>query len=72
MWRKFGVVNTIVTGNSIKIVLGGRTTAAQDKIDWNSEREGRSIIDSSQQELKFFQKRIDEVLQGYVVNVKLN
>ena len=72
MWRKFGIVRTTVTGNGIIFTLGGRTDASQNKIDRNSEREGRSIIDISQSELTFLQTQIDKILQGYVVNVKLN
>ena len=72
MWRKFGVVRTTVTGNGITITLGGKTDAAQNKIDWNSEREGRSIIDISPAEVAHVQKKIDKLIQGYIVKFNLN
>jgi len=72
MWRKFGVTNVSVTTGKIKITLGGRTTASQDKIDWNSEREGKEIIDISQEEKRWLEREIDKLIQGYVVGVKLN
>ena len=72
MWRKFGVIRTTVTANGITITLGGKTEASQNKIDWNSAREGRSIIDISKKELNYLENRIDKLIQGYIVKVNLD
>lgn len=72
MWRKFGVVRVSATSRGVTVTIGGKTTASQDKIDWNSEREGRSIIDISKQELKYLEDKVDKFIQGYIVNVNLN
>lgn len=56
MWRKFGIVSTIRTGPNFKIKIGGTTTAAQDKIDENSAREGLSIVEASEKERQIVQQ----------------
>lgn len=56
MWRKFGIVRTNLLGERFTISLGGTTTAAQTKIDENSEREGVSIIEASADDEKLVQR----------------
>tara|TARA_R110000787_G_scaffold97665_4_gene201320 strand:+ start:18686 stop:19237 length:552 start_codon:yes stop_codon:yes gene_type:complete len=47
MWTKFGIVDLSKSDNSISVKVGGRNQASQDKIDFNSSREGISIIENS-------------------------
>ena len=71
MWRKFGVTKTVVGDGVIRFTLGGKTTAAQDKIDWNSEREGMNIIAPSKEEEKDLQEDINRLIPGYLAQVGL-
>ena len=71
MWRKFGVKKTTVGNGVITFTLGGKTTAAQDKIDWNSEREGVNIIEPCKDEVLFLQNQINRLLPGYLAKVGL-
>jgi len=71
MWRKFGVTNTTVANGVITFTLGGKTTAAQDKIDYNSEREGINIIEPCKDEIKNLQDQIDRLIPGYLAKVGL-
>jgi len=71
MWRKFGVTNTTVGNGVITFILGGKTTVAQDKINWNSEREGVVIIEPCKTEIQNLQNQIDRLIPGYLVKVGL-
>lgn len=72
MWRKFGVKNTKVLDGKIIFVLGGKTTAAQDKIDWNSERERINIIQPSGGEINYLQEKINRLIPSYLAKVGFN
>jgi len=56
MWRKFGVIRVETDTNSFSVKIGGTTTASQNKIDDNSEREGISIIEANDFERKLAEK----------------
>ena len=71
MWRKFGVKKTTMGSGVITFTLGGKTTAAQDKIDWNSEREGVNIIEPGKEEVLFLQNQINRLIPGYLAKVGL-
>jgi len=71
MWRKFGVTNTTIGGGVITFTLGGKTTAAQDKIDWNSEREGVVITEPGKIEIQNLQNQTDRLIPGYLAKVGL-
>ena len=71
MWRKFGVKKTTMCSGVITFTLGGKTTAAQDKIDWNSEREGVNIIEPGKEEVLFLQNQINRLIPGYLAKVGL-
>lgn len=58
MWRKFGIVRVQITGDRFKVSLGGTSTAAQDKIDENSKREGLSIIEANEAEKALVQRTV--------------
>lgn len=51
MWRGFGVQKVERTGDAYLLVIGGKNRESQDKIDWMSGQEGRSIIAASKNEL---------------------
>ena len=63
MWKKFGVKYAKKSPGGFRIRLAGLTTAAQKKIDANSEREGANIIDISPEEEKELARYIDTWLQ---------
>lgn len=46
MWRGFGIKQVKET----EVILGGRTDSSQDKINWNSSRDGIAIIAPTQEE----------------------
>ena len=72
MWRKFGIKD-VKTGSGVIIFkLGGKTVASQDKIDWNSEREGINIIQPSQDEINYLQDKINRLLPEYLAKVGFN
>lgn len=50
MWRKLGIVRSQISAGKFFISVGGTTSAAQDKIDSNSSREGVNIIEASETE----------------------
>lgn len=63
MWRNFGVLKVEKTGDAYLLVIGGKTKGAQDKIDWMSGQEGRSIIAAAKDELK---RLIENLTKGIV------
>mgnify|MGYP001025859369 CR=1 FL=1 len=52
MWRGFGVKEVKYSGGVYTLEIGGQNAESQDKIDWMSGQEGRSIIAPSKVELK--------------------
>ena len=50
MWRQFGIVKISVNDGRFKVLIAGTSKDAQQKIDENTEREGVSIIEASQDE----------------------
>ena len=72
MWRGFGVKKTVTTGNRIIITLGGRNIRSQKLIDANSAREGVSIVNISDSELKKLAEMIDKEIARYVRKVGLS
>jgi hypothetical protein len=69
MWEGFGIRNRKLLPNGFKITMGGTTAdtkkkrGAQKKINWNSEREGISIIDANKQEEKELIEFVDICMQ---------
>ena len=45
MWRGFGLKQATKSSQGFKLVYGGKTSEAQKKMNWNSEREGKNILD---------------------------
>ena len=64
MWRKLGVIKTTKSGTKFTVSIGGTSTAAQDKIDANSEREGISIIEANEREKTLSQQGAKEWLES--------
>ena len=66
MWKGFGVTNSDKTGQTFSVDLKGRDTDSQDKIEWNTKFEERSIIEASKEEEKkqqdFFNEWLNEFL----------
>ena len=71
MWRKFSVIRVASGKGKVKVTMGGSSSAAQDKIDENSDREGLSIIEASTKEEQIIQgttsawliRNADEILK---------
>jgi hypothetical protein len=66
MWRNFGVLKVQRTASGATVTIGGRKADAEDKITWNSEREGRSIIKPSPQELAIVTANLKRWAQNIV------
>lgn len=63
MWRHLGVKGVKPSANGYTLTIGGTTPDAQNKIRWNSEREGRNIVEPSQAELNRLADYINEHLK---------
>jgi hypothetical protein len=55
MFRKFEVVRSGQQGNTAFAEVGGSTPAAQNKMNWTSQQEGRSVIEWSDSEIQSVQ-----------------
>ena len=62
MWLGFGVKGQTNT----EVVIGGRTQDSQFKIDENSDREGKLIIDPSKSELDFMEKSLTQWIEKLI------
>ena len=55
MWANFGTSESVdvkkLSNNIVRITLKGGSEDSQNKIDWNSKREGKSIIEPTDDEL---------------------
>jgi len=71
MWRGFGVKRQRKTDTEVIVTLGGRNLRSQKLIDENSRREGISIVNISDKELKKLADMIDKEIQRYVNKVGL-
>ena len=72
MWNSYGVKRTVNSKGKVVVTIGGKTQDSQDRIDWNSKREGVEIINISDQELKILAKQIDQQMQKYINKVGLS
>lgn len=66
MWRGFGVLRVQRTPTGATLTIGGRTPDAAEKIDWNSERERKSIIQPSKQEIEIVTANLKRWAQNVV------
>lgn len=68
MWRGFSVLNVQRSASGVTVVIGGRNEDSENKMTWNSEREKKSIIRPSRQELAIvrgnLQRWVNNVLNG--------
>jgi len=71
MWRGFGVKRTEVSSDRFAVILGGKNQESQDKIDWNSEREGIAIIDASRSEQMHIKIQLEKEIDKYLKRAKL-
>jgi hypothetical protein len=63
MWRGLGVKKATFTGGSYILVIGGKTKASEDKIDWMEGQEGKSIIEPNGIELN----RLAKAISAYIL-----
>jgi len=54
MWRGFGVVSAVSQGATVSVTIGGTNVYSRQKIQENSEQEGKNIVEPSQDELSRF------------------
>ena len=66
MWRGFGVLSARRTPSGATMTIGGRNKDAADKMTWNSEREGKSIIKPSADEIKIVTANLQRWAQNIV------
>lgn len=68
MWRGFSVLRVQRSATGVTVVIGGRNEDSENKMTWNSEREKKSIIRPSRQELAIvrgnLQRWVNNVLNG--------
>jgi hypothetical protein len=62
MWSHFGAKGVKGAGGKYVLTIGGTTTDAQNKIEWLSDQEGKSIIAPSAQELVALKAKIVRAL----------
>jgi len=66
MWRKFGEKSFTATKNNASITLGGTNADAEMKINDNTEREGKNIIEPSDEEIKYVEDFLIEEIDNYL------
>ena len=66
MWRNFGVLRVQRTPAGATVTIGGRKPDAEDKVTWNSEREGKSIIKPSPREIEIVTANLTRWAQNIV------
>lgn len=62
MWRGVGVTGSTVSGPVATAYIGAKTRAAQNKLKWTSEQEGRSVIEASGKELDLVGQVIEDLI----------
>jgi len=73
MWANFGTSESVdveKNGNIIKVTLKGGNSDSQNKIDWNSNREKKSIIEPTEEELKQANEDFNNELIKILFNVR--
>ncbi len=58
MWSHFGAKAVKAQGGKYVLTIGGTTKGAQDKIEWLSDQEGKSIIEPTKAELDALRTKI--------------
>lgn len=66
MWRGFGVLQARRTPTGATVTIGGRNPDSENKIGWNTEQEGESIIKPSKQEIAIVQANLQRWAQNVV------
>lgn len=66
MWRGFGVLQVQRSNAGATVTIGGRTKASAEKITWHTEREGRSIIAPTKQEIEIVTANLRRWAQSIV------
>ena len=64
MWRGFGVQKVERTGDAYLLVIGGQNKESQEKIDWMSGKEGKSIIAATKAELSRLINKLTQTVLG--------
>ena len=73
MWANFGTSESVIVeknGNIIKVTLKGGNSDSKNKIDWNSSREKKSIIEPTEEELKQAREDFNNELIKILFNVR--
>jgi len=67
MWAGFGIIS--VDESTETLVIGGRNKGSQEKIAWNSQREGISIIAATDNEIEeLIDYRVDWLIELFKQN----
>lgn len=68
MWRGFGVLRVARSATGVTVTIGGRNDDAENKIEWGTEQEGKSIIRPSAGEIDTvktnLQRWVNSLLNG--------
>jgi hypothetical protein len=62
MWDNFGVKSS----DQKEVVIGGQKEASQNKINWNTARDGDVIIAPNQQEIQEFKDFVSNSVKRYI------
>lgn len=61
MWREVTVTDVNDDGKTVSATVAARTTGAQDKINWNSERDGNILLLSESENSEIMQDVIADI-----------
>ena len=71
MWRKFGLKEATKGSQGFKLVFAGMTAEAQMKMDQNSAREGKNILDMTAIEVQQISDRTSKWMDMMLKNNKI-
>ncbi len=66
MWRGFGVTKTEKTPNGAKVTIGGRTPPSERKLDLNTKREKKDIVEPSAREIAIVTANLENWLENLI------
>lgn len=66
MWRGFGVIQVERSPSGAIVTIGGRIKTSEERIKWNSEQEGKSIIKPSKKELEIVTANLNRWINSII------
>ena len=69
MWRGFGVKSFSKSTSKLSVTLGGKTPKSAEKLQKNTAREERNIIEPSKEELRIIEENLITQIENYINNI---